>query len=266
MGFAMGRIQRKSTRGKFREAIARAPVFGLGQWDTAEWTADPTLAKTVLAVLQAPDETTREPLLEALARDPLFVTVPVASPEVRAVLAELDRTPEGPVIRREWFPQFYLWAVRVACTEVRAAYAKVRAEHAAPATVQVAEFRGRAMRYVRELICSLPLLPNPTDAMAHLGSLSLEEAAKLDGIMDEHPPLVRDNEPSLADVVFVLQRRGRDRDLELIKLLGEDTWRPRAAIMLGVSRGAMRMRWMRWLRRRKRDAARRKTRPVRSRT
>jgi hypothetical protein len=92
-------------------------VFGLGQWDTAEWTVDITLAEMLLAVIHAPDEAVRAARLEALASQRLFVSMPRKSPRVRAVLAALCRAPEGQLVYHEAV------AVRVPWTVSRPAHA-----------------------------------------------------------------------------------------------------------------------------------------------
>jgi hypothetical protein len=257
------KIQRKSTQGKFRQAVARAPVFGLGQWDTAEWTADTTLAEMLLAVMHAPDESVRAARLEALASQRLFVSMPRKSPRVRAVLAALCRTPEGQLVYREAYPRFCLYAVRLAWRDVQS-------DRDAPDAVLAAHFRARAMRYMTDMVLSLKGAPSPTDALAHLGALSAEAAARIDELLEAEPSgPSRDGELELVSTVAdTLQYTpSHDRDRALTEVLVEELfknfegkWRAQQAAMLagqatmlGVKPGTLRMRKSR---RKKGDAAR----------
>jgi hypothetical protein len=276
MGFAVRRIQRKSKRGKFSEAITRAPVFGLGQWDTAEWTADTTLAEMVLAVLHAPDESVRGARLEALASQRLFVSLPRAVPAVRAVLAELRRTPAGQLVYREAYPRYCLYAVREAWADVQAA-------GDAPDADRVADFRARAMRYMVKYVLSLKGAPSPTDALAHLGRLSTEDAARFDEVLEADPSgSVWDEKLELVETVAnTLQYTPpQDRDRALTEVLATELlkdftgrWRAkqaamlaRQATMLGCTREALRMRNLRRALRKKRDATRKDGPRVKSQT
>src|SRR5262249_11939720 len=100
-------------------------------------------------------------------------------------------------------------------------------------------------------------------ALAHLGPLSAEDAARIDEVIEAHRTApARDGELELETVAWVLQYAPpRDRDLELINALG-DVWKARQATMLGCKPGALRMR--KW--RRKRDAARISSPPAKSQT
>src|SRR5262245_12703503 len=250
----MRRIQRKPARGKFRQALARAPVWDLGVWDTAEWTADTTLAEMVLGVIHAPDESVRAARLEALACQPLFVSMPRAVPAVRAVLAELRRTPQGRLVYRAAYPRFCRYAVRLAWADV--------SEEGAADAERVAHFRARAMRHMVDLVLSLKGTPSPTDALAHLGPLSTEEAARIDELLDAVPAgPVQDGALELVETVAdTLQYTPpRDRDRALTDVLAKEllksfagTWRAkqaamlaRQATMLGCTPGALRMRNLR---------------------
>jgi hypothetical protein len=287
MGFAMEKIPRKRRRGKFRQALARSRVWNLGEWNT-ELTADPTLAEMVLAVLYAPDESGRAARLEALASERLFVSLPRAVPAVRAVLAELRRTPQGRLVYREAYPRFCLWAVRLA-------WADVEAEQGVADAARAAHFHARTMRYMVKFVLSLKGAPSSTDALAQLGSPSAEEAARLDELLDAAASgPVRGGELELVETVANMLQftppRDRDRALTevfveklikndadavaklAIKSLG-DRWRAeqaamlaRQATMLGCTRSALRMRNLRRKRTKKRDAARKDAHRVKSQT
>jgi hypothetical protein len=276
MEIAMGAIPRKPTRGKFNQALARSPVFELGEWDVAEWTADTTLAEMVLAVIHAPDESERTVRLEVLARQPLFVSMPRAVPEVRAVLAALRRTPQGRFVYREAYPRFCLYAARWAWEDVQSVRDATDAERAA-------HFHARAMRHMVALVLSLKGAPAPTDALARLGPLSTEEAARIDELFEASPSgPVQDGALELVEAVAdTLQyTRPRDRDRALTEVLVEEllksfagTWRAkqramlaRQATMLGCTRGALRMRNLRRKLGKKRDAPRKDAACVKSKT
>jgi hypothetical protein len=271
------KIQRKSTRGKFRQAVTRAPVFGLGQWDTAQWTADTTLAEMLLAVIHAPDEAVRAARLEALASQRLFVSMPRASPRVRTVLAALCRTPEGQLVYREAYPCFCLCAVRLAWRDVQS-------ERDAADAVLAARFRAKAMQYMVQMVLSLEGAASPTDALAHLGALSAETAAGIDELIDASidPSAsgpMRDGAlelvSTIADTLQYTPPRDRDRALtevlvqELFKDFGgkwraqQAAMRAAQATMLGLKPGALRMRESR---RKKRDAAHKDASRVKSKT
>jgi hypothetical protein len=258
----MRRIQRKPARGKFRQALARAPVWNLGEWNTAQWTAETTLAEMVLGVIHAPDKSVRAARLEALARQRLFVSMPRAVPAVRAVLAELCRTPKGRLVYREAYPRFCLYAARLALADVQSE------QDVADAT-RAAHFHARAMRHMTAMMLRLKGAPSPTDALAHLAHLSAEAAARIDELIEAYPSgPVRDEElelvETLADTLQYTPPRERDFVLteELAKELLKDfggTWRAkqaamfaRQATMLGCTSRALRMRNLR----RKRDTTR----------
>jgi hypothetical protein len=110
---------RRPTR--LERELARAPVWDVGDLDSADWgeaVQGRTLAEDLVAAIRAPEGAERTALLETLARHPLLVSPWVAVPEVRARVAELGGDSDGPRARRFAFPYLCRFALGRAWDEV----------------------------------------------------------------------------------------------------------------------------------------------------
>src|SRR5262249_20598576 len=123
------RSTEKRTRRQSRldRELARSPVWGLGEWNTAQWAdavSERTLGQDLVEAIHLPDGS-RTPegrdlaaLLEALARHPLLVTPWVAEPEVRRQVSLWRHTPNGRVVLDVVVPILCRFALRLAWHEV----------------------------------------------------------------------------------------------------------------------------------------------------